>query len=220
VIISSKLDLTEEERRLMIEEIQTAFDVDEETLAPQVDKVSASMSGEITYQSIMACIVVVVCMLVYITIRFEFLFGVAAIIALLHDILLVVGMFAIFRIQVNTPFVAALLTILGYSINNTIIIFDRVRENRKRYKKYDYENLVDDSIQQCLRRSINTSITTLLTITTLYVLGVDDVKSFALPLIVGFLGGTYSSLFLAAPIWYKLRKAVDNSQKKKRQLAK
>ena len=125
--------------------------------------------------------------------------AIAAIIALAHDMLILISFYAILRIQVNAPFIAAILTVLGYSINDTIVVFDRIRENRKKAKKLKLEDLINSSISQSLMRCINTSVTTLFTITALYIFGVEAVKSFALPLIIGFVAGTYSSIFIASP---------------------
>jgi preprotein translocase subunit SecF len=214
VMISTKIDLTENQRKEMFSQFQDEYNLDDEALL-SIDKVSATIGDEMKEQSLWAILAVVICILIYVTFRFEFLFGIAAIICLAHDILIVISVYAISQIQVNTPFIAAVLTILGYSINDTIVVFDRIRENRKRYGKYDYAALVNDSIAQTLRRSINTTITTLIAITTLYVLGVASIKDFALPLIVGFLSGAYSSIFIASPLWYIFKeKSVKNKKVK------
>ena len=170
-----------------------------------IDTVSPSIGAEVTRNAIIASIVAVMLMLVYITFRFEFLFGLTAVMALIHDLIIVLGVYSLFQIQVNSPFIAAILTILGYSINDTIVIFDRIRENRNKFGKFDYENLIDTSLSQTFQRSINTSITTLLAITAIYFLGVQAIKDFALPLIVGIMIGTYSSVFVASTLWYKIK---------------
>jgi preprotein translocase subunit SecF len=210
VMISTKEDLSEDQRKEMFSEFKDAYNLDDSALL-SIDKVSASVGNEMKTQSLWATLAVVICILIYVTFRFEFLFGLAAIICLAHDVLIVISVYAIMQIQVNTPFIAAVLTILGYSINDTIVVFDRIRENRKRYGKYDYAALVNDSIAQTLRRSINTTVTTLIAITTLYVLGVASIKDFALPLIVGFISGAYSSIFIASPLWYIFKeKSIKN----------
>jgi preprotein translocase SecF subunit len=147
-------------------------------------------------------------MLVYIIIRFEWKFGVAAIIALLHDILILVGFYGLFQIPINSPFIASVLVIVGYSINDTIVIFDRIRENLKIMKKTKFDALIDTSINQTLVRSIATSLTTVLAILALYVMGVETIKQFTLPLIVGITVGTGSSIFVASPIWYELNQLM------------
>lgn len=169
----------------------------------QVSDVSSTISGEMQRTSILAVTIACLAMLVYITIRFKDLkSGLSAILALLHDVLIVIGAYAILRIPINTSFIAAMLTIIGYSINNTIVIFDRIRENKKVYKRNDFENLVNNSVKQTLTRSINTSLTTLFTITAIYILGVASIKEFAMPIIIGIIAGTYSSIFISTSLWY------------------
>ncbi len=169
------------------------------------EKVAASMGAELWGKSLIAIIIAIILMLVYITIRFELLSGLSAIVALAHDVLIILSIYAIFQLPVNTSFIAAVLTILGYSINATIVIFDRVRENRKFDKKLLFSETVDKSIRQSMTRSINTSVTTLLTIGMVYILGVASVKQFALPIILGVVCGTYSSIFVAGPFWAMIK---------------
>ncbi len=147
--------------------------------------------------------------LVYIYIRFEFQFAVAAVLALLHDVFVILGLFALFQFEINSPFIAAILTIVGYSINDTIVIYDRIRENLRLYKKDTIEDVVNKSISQSLRRSINTSVTTLLVVLALIVLGAPVIREFSLALFFGIVAGTYSSIFIASPLWvtWKVRKA-------------
>jgi preprotein translocase SecF subunit len=113
--------------------------------------------------------------------------------------------YSILRIPVNSSFIAAMLIIVGYSINDTIVVFDRIRENIKRTRKQPFDEIINTSIKQTIRRSINTSATTLIAVTVLYILGVEAIKDFALPLIIGVLAGTYSSIFIASPVWYLLK---------------
>jgi len=172
-----------------------------------VDDVSPTISTEMQVKALQALLVSSILMLIYITFRFkDWRFGLAAVLPLIHDVLIVLAVYSIGRVPVNNSFIAAILTIVGYSINDTIVIFDRIRENRKVAKKGDLEGLVNRSISQTIVRSINTSITTLLTITVLYFLGVPSIKEFALPLIVGIISGTYSSIFIASPLWYEFHK--------------
>jgi preprotein translocase subunit SecF len=214
VMISTKQDLTEQQRKDMFDEFKDKYNLDASALV-SIDKVSASIGSEMATQSIWAVIAVIIGILIYVSIRFEFLFGLSAIVCLFHDVLIVVSVYAIAQIQVNTPFIAAVLTILGFSINDTIVVFDRIRENRKRYGKYDYAALVNDSVTQTLRRSINTTATVLIAITTLYVLGVAEIRDFAFPLIIGFVGGTYSSICIASPMWAILQERSDRNRKTK-----
>lgn len=209
IIISTKENLSTTERQALFSDFQEEYNLEESDLL-SIDTVSPSIGAEVTRNAIIASIVAVVLMLIYITFRFEFLFGLTAVLALVHDLIIVLGVYSLFQIQVNSPFIAAILTILGYSINDTIVVFDRIRENRKKFGKFDYENLIDTSISQTIRRSINTSITTLLAITAIYFLGVQAIKDFALPLIVGIFIGTYSSIFVASTLWYKIKNYQKN----------
>ena len=204
VIISTKKDLSTEERQALFSKFQEKYNLADTDLL-SIDTVSPSIGEEMANSAMIAAVVAVLLMLVYITFRFEFMFGLAAVIALIHDLIIVLGVYSIFQIQVNSPLIAALLTILGYSINDTIVVFDRIRENRPKFSKYDFASLVDTSVTQTLRRSINTSFTTLLAISALYIFGVPAVQDFALPLIVGIICGTYSSIFVASTLWCKFK---------------
>ncbi len=170
-----------------------------------VDSVSATMGREMWWSAAKAIGLAVILMLAYIWFRFELHSGIAAVIALCHDVLVIISIFAIFRLPVNSTFIAAVLTILGYSINATIVVFDRIRENMKLNKKASFDEIVNSSIWQTLARSINTSVTTLLTLICLYVLGVTPIKQFILPLIIGVVSGTFSSVFIAGPVWALLK---------------
>ncbi len=141
----------------------------------------------------------------YVSIRFEYRFGVAALIAVLHDVLITLGVLSLLGSEINTPFVAAILTVVGYSINDTIVIFDRIRENLSYRRRESLGELVNTSIRQTIIRSINTSSTTLLVLLSLYFLGGSTIKDFSLTLLIGVAVGTYSSIFLASPIWYLWR---------------
>lgn len=170
-----------------------------------VDSVSATMGREMWWSAAKAIGLAVILMLAYIWFRFELHSGIAAVIALCHDVLVIISIYSIFRFPVNSTFIAAVLTILGYSINATIVVFDRVRENAKLNRKASFEDVVNSSIWQTLGRSINTSVTTLLTLICLYILGVTSIKQFALPLVIGVVSGTFSSVFIAGPVWALLR---------------
>ena len=167
-------------------------------------RIGASISGEIKRSAVIATIIAVILMLLYITIRFEFRSAIAAVLCLIHDIIIVVATYAVFGIPVSSNIIAVMLTILGYSINATIVLFDRVRENRKKMGKTDFGTVINISSRQSLMRSINTTITTLLTIGLIYILGVHSIKEFALPLIAGIVAGLYSSVFLSGSFWYVL----------------
>lgn len=169
----------------------------------QFEGIAGVIGAELTRKAFLAVAVAAALMLLYITVRFEFRFGVAAVIALLHDVALTVGIFSLLRREVNSSFVAAILTVVGYSINDTIVVFDRIRENlrAKAHGPGDFGPLVNRSISETLRRTINTSVTTLLAIGAVYVFGGRTTRDFALALIIGVTTGTYSSVFIATPIW-------------------
>ena len=199
-------------RAKMVEDLKTQYpDVD----VDNIERVGAIAGADLTRNAVYAILIACALMLIYIAIRFQWTFGVSAVIALFHDVLIMIAVVLIVRLQVNSSFIAAILTIVGYSINNTIVIFDRIRENRRRIgSKGDMEAMVNDSVKSTLTRSINTSFTTLLTITLLYILGVDSIREFALPIIVGLVAGTYSSVFLAAPIWFNLQRQLNKKKAK------
>jgi preprotein translocase SecF subunit len=163
------------------------------------------MGREIREKALLSICIAGVAMLGYITFRFEFKFGLAAIIALLHDVLVTISVYIIFKLPVNSSFIAAILTIVGYSINDTIVIFDRIREEMKLNPKDGLEDIVNNSIKHSYRRTINTTITTVLAVLILYIFGVDDVKVLALPLMLGMIAGTYSSIFIAPTLWYNFK---------------
>ena len=170
-----------------------------------VDHVSAIAGRDLLSNAIKALLIAFVCMLAYIAFRFSPLSGAAALFALVHDILIMCAFMVFFRFafQVNSSFIAAILTIVGYSINNTIIIFDRIRENRKRpgMSQLPMMDVVEASVSSTLARTINTTLTTLITLVCLFVFGVSSIREFAFPLIIGMLAGTYSSVLLSGQIW-------------------
>ncbi len=180
----------------------------------QGDTIGATVSKELLINAILAVSVAIVLMLVYIAFRFEVSSGLSAICALFHDIIVMFCAMAIFRIEINSTFIAALITILGYSINNTIIVFDRIRENAKSLfnKNSTATFIANTSVRETLIRSINTTITTLITIGAVAIIGVPDIRIFALPIIIGLLAGAYSSIFISPAIWamWKDRKKKNN----------
>ena len=175
----------------------------------KVDIVGPRISSYLLRTSYIVGLVAILLILLYTTFRFKFRFGVAAICALIHDVLIVLSLISFFGKEMDTFILAALLTIIGYSLNDTIVVFDRARENFKTAKNYeDYENTVNISINQSLSRTLITSITTLLVVISLYVLGGNIMRNFAFALIVGILAGTYSSMFVASAIvvdWHRLK---------------
>ena len=165
------------------------------------DIVSPSTGRELARSAVLMSILACVAILLYVTFRFEFTSGCVAVLALVHDVVLLLGIYSVLRISVDTNFIAAVLTVLGYSINNTIVIMDRIRENTRHARKETYGDIANKSISQTLSRSINTTVTTLLTIGMVYLLGVPSIQAFSLPIIIGILVGFYSSVFVAGPLW-------------------
>ncbi len=167
---------------------------------------SASASSDLLFRAFMALAIAIVAILVYIAIRFELLSGLAAIITLFHDVILMCALVVIFRIEVNSAFIAAIITILGYSINNTIVVFDRLRENTRKESLQNVSNMeiANISIKQTLTRTLNTSITTLLAVLMLAIIGVSAIRQFIIPIIFGLLVGTYAAIFISAPLWAKI----------------
>ena len=146
-------------------------------------------------------------MLIYIRFRFKnWHYGLAAIAGLAHDVLITLSLYAIFRITINNPFIAGILTVVGYSINDTIVVFDRIRENTKFFKRKQGVQLIDTSINQTLSRSLMTSLTTLIVMIPLFVMASSELRSFLIPLMIGVFTGTYSSIFLCSPVFYELTK--------------
>ncbi|TDX48008.1 protein translocase subunit SecF [Orenia marismortui] len=166
----------------------------------RTEAVGATIGKELRTKALLALLLAALAIVAYISMRFEFRFAVAAILALLHDVLIVLGIFSLLRIEINSPFVAALLTIVGYSINDTIVIFDRIREKMKLSKKETFAELTNEAILDTLPRSINTSLTTLLPILAIIFLGGTTIQNFMIALLIGMLSGTYSSIFVASPI--------------------
>jgi len=204
IIIKTKKALNTDERQKIFEAFQTKYHLKDDAFR-QAEQFGPSIGKEIQKKALLSVAIAALGMLIYISFRFEFRFGLAAVIALIHDVLIVFALYAVFRIPLNSSFVAAMLTIVGYSINDTIVVFDRIRENLKYMKKKDYALLVNHSIKQTLTRTINTSLTTLMAIVVLYIIGVESIKEFSLPLIVGIGVGTYSSIFIASPLWVLLK---------------
>ncbi|HHW08114.1 MAG TPA: protein translocase subunit SecF [Clostridia bacterium] len=179
-----------------------------ELTVKQNQKVGAVIGRELTRNAIMALAIASVLMIIYISFRFQAAYGIVAILALLHDVLVTAGLFSIFQIEIDSTFVAALLTIVGYSINNTIVIFDRIRENLSFDKKLPFDVLVDNSIKQTLVRCINTAMTVIFALLALIFLGGATTKLFALALLTGTVVGTYSSILISTSLLYDFQTKV------------
>ena len=197
--------LEETKRNELLAALQTKVGTYDKTSLKE-DKVGPAMGQELTRNAFYALIIAMGLMIGYITIRFEFVFAISAIIALLHDVLVVVGIFSLFRWEVDSTFVAAILTIFGYSINDTVVIFDRIRENATKMKRSDsYEDMVDKSVWQTMRRSINTVMTVLIALLSVFIFGGESTKVFSLAMLIGVFSGAYSSIFNASQILVEIK---------------
>lgn len=176
------------------------------------ETIGASIGQETRNKAIQAVIIAIIAMLVYVGFRFEFKFGLAAIISLIHDVLVMLSVYAIFGIPIDSSFIAAILTVVGYSINDTVVVFDRIRENNKYMRRTDVTELANASLTQTMARSINTVLTVLITLTAVYIY-VPSIRNFSEPLLVGIISGCYSSIFIATPMWVILKKHVSKNKK-------
>ena len=182
---------------------------DDHTLRRQ-EVVGPTVSGELARAGTIAVIVSLLAIMVYIWFRFEWQFALGAVLATLHDVILTIGMFAVFQLEFSLSSIAAILTIVGYSLNDTVVVYDRIRENLRKYKKMPIRDLLDKSINDTLARTVMTSVTTLLALLALYFLGGEVISGFVFAMIFGVVVGTYSSIFIAAPvlILFKLRQGA------------
>ena len=203
VLIKTKANLNAAQTKQVKEVLADTFKIKGDNIS--VQSISPTVGKELWKSALTSIAIAALLMLLYITFRFEVLSGIAAVVALVHDLLIMISFYVIFQVPVNTSFIAALLTILGYSINATIVIFDRIRENTRFLKKVAFSEVVNKSIWQTVARSINTSLTTFFTLVVLYIIGVQSIKEFALPLIVGIVAGTYSSVFISGSVWAMLK---------------
>ena len=224
VIIKTR-SLSLDEREKLNKALADKFGVDAEKIT--AESISGAVSSEMKKDAVVATVLATILMLIYIWIRFrDFSFAAGSILALLHDVFIVISCYAIFRWSVGSTFIACILTILGYSINATIVIFDRIRENKSILPKSTAkEELINKSVTETLTRSIYSSLTTFITIFILFLMGVPSIREFALPIMVGIVAGTYSSVFLSSVFWYLLsnkfdkkieEKKAENAKKKKK----
>ena len=212
VIIKTRT-LSLDEREKLNKALVKEFDVDEKLI--QAENISATVSKEMRQDAIVAVLVATVCMLLYIWLRFKDIrFASSAVLALLHDVLVVLAFYAIARVSVGNTFIACMLTIVGYSINATIVIFDRIRENLHGSKRTEnLEEVVNASITQTLTRSIYTSFTTFVMVAVLYIMGVSSIREFAAPLMVGIICGAYSSVCITGALWLVMKKRLSGGAK-------
>ncbi|WP_087065960.1 protein translocase subunit SecF [Intestinibacillus massiliensis] len=203
IIRSTSIDT--DKRSAVIEAMKAKFNLTDDDLYNNED-VSASVGNDLKTAAFISAILAAILMMIYIAIRFEFTSGLAAVVCLLHDLFVMLSFYVIFQVQMDQNFIAAALTILGYSINASIIVFDRVRENLRVARKEPFEDVAERSVWQTMGRTINTTVTTLLTVGMVFILGVPSLRNFTLPLIIGIVSGAYSSIFLSASLWGKFRK--------------
>ena len=198
------MDLEENERKAVMASLKD--EIGDYTVLRE-EKVGATIGGELITDALMATVISWILIILYVSYRFEWRFGVAAILTLIHDVLIVLSVFSFLQKQVDSSFVAAILTIIGYSINDTIVIFDRIRENQRLHFKRggDLNELANRSIYQTLTRSLYTVFTVLFTTFALYFFGGDTTKDFSFALLIGFFSGSYSSIFVASPLWVVLK---------------
>ena len=178
--------------------------IDSKMTFPSIESVGPKVSGELIRTAVIAVIVAIFAVLFYIWLRFEWQFSVGAVAALIHDIVLTIGIFSLLQIKFDLAIIAALLTIVGYSLNDTVVVFDRVRENLRKYKKMELQKVLNLSINETLSRTVMTSVTTLLALISLFVLGGDVIRGFVFAMIWGVIVGTYSSVFIASNILLRL----------------
>ncbi|MDD3199505.1 MAG: protein translocase subunit SecF [Eubacteriales bacterium] len=203
VIIRTVQALDTAAREELLNDFFTEFDLTDDSVLT-IEQFGPSVGDMLKKNAVKAVIIAGLGMLIYIIFRFEWKFGASGIIAVLHDVLVMIAFYGFFSIPINSPFIAAVLTLVGYSINDTIVVFDRIRENLNIMKKNKLEELIDTSINQTLVRSLMTSVTTIVAIIPLYLLGGETIRQFTLPLIVGIVAGAASSIFIASPIYFQL----------------
>ena len=207
VIIKTVTAMDNEARNALLAQLNEKFGLtDDNTLS--IDQFGPSVGEMLKKNAVKAVLLAGLGMLIYIIIRFEWKFGIAAITAVIHDVLILISFYGLFHITVNNPFIAAVLTLVGYSINDTIVVFDRIRENLRIMKKNQLEELIDKSINQTLVRSLMTSCTTILAIIPLFLLGGQTIREFTLPLMIGIIAGAGSSIFIASPVYFQLCQAT------------
>jgi SecD/SecF fusion protein len=204
-VIRYKEDFSQEEIHELKSTISKEYGAE-----PNISTVSPTIGKELAKNAIYALIFASIGIIIYTAFRFEWKMGIAAIVSLLYDAFFMVAVFSIFRLEVDITFIAAILTIVGYSINDTIVTFDRIRENMKRSKKIETEeelaNIVNKSLRQTLGRSVNTVLTVVIVVVALLVFGAESIQNFSIALLIGLISGTYSSIFIAAQLWFVLKK--------------
>ena len=213
IIIKTTDSMESDTRTALMSALKEKYGVTDDAVL-SIENIGPSVGETLKSSAFKATAIAIVLMLIYIAVRFMWKYGIAAIIALANTVLLVIGFYGVFHISINSPFIAAILTILGYGINDTIVIFDRIRENTDNSARRSANGLaplVDMSIRQTLGRSIMTSLTTVIVMVPLLIFCGDTIRSFILPILVGVICSTCSSIFIATSVWYDIMKSTDRS---------
>ena len=213
IIIKTTDSMESDTRTALMSALEEKYGITDDAIL-SIENIGPSVGETLKSSAFKAVAIAIVLMLIYIAVRFMWKYGVAAIIALANTVLLVIGFYGVFHISINSPFIAAILTILGYGINDTIVIFDRIRENTENSARRSANGLaplVDLSIKQTLGRSIMTSLTTVIVMVPLLIFCGDTIRSFILPILVGVICSTCSSIFIATSVWYDIMKSTDRS---------
>lgn len=213
VIIRTVQALDTAAREKVLGDIFEKFDLNDKSVLT-IEQFGPSVGDMLKKNAVKAVLIASIGMLIYISIRFEWKFGLASILAVLHDVLILIAFYGAFHMPINNPFIAAVLTIVGYSIMDTIVIFDRVRENLGLMKKSKLEELIDHSINQTLGRSLMTSVGTIAAVIPLCIMGGAIIRDFTLPIIIGIVAGTGSSIFIASPLYYQICKMTSGPRYK------
>ena len=215
IIRTGSSELTNEQQDALISALESQYGFNREEVDLQITSVSPSIGSGLKKTALLSVLIATALMLVYISFRFKVASGIAAVLCLVHDLFVMLTACSLLQIPINANIIAAFLTILGYSINAAIVVFDRARENLKRSgDEKSFGEIMDVSVRQTLSRSINTTLTTLFPIGMIYIMGVDSIRNFALPLIVGIVAGLFSSVCLSGPLWVMLDKAFGKKKDK------
>ncbi|MFL2883169.1 MAG: protein translocase subunit SecF [Pelagibacteraceae bacterium] len=215
-----KIEKSNEKNQNFISDLKSNIKkgIGEEVSFRRVEKVGPKVSGELLQSGLIAIMLSLAAMLFYIWIRFEWQFSVGSIIALFHDVIITVGIFSILSFEINLSIIAAVLTIVGYSMNDTVVIYDRIRENLSKFSKLNINEIADLSINETLSRTIITSVTTLLALFSIFILGGEILKGFSFAMILGVIIGTYSSIFVASPILKYFKVSYKTMQKEEEKI--
>lgn len=216
IVIRTIKALEAADRMAVVDKIGEKFEIGDDAILAS-EEFGPTVGNELKHNAVKSILIAALCMLIYIRFRFKtWKYGLAAVTGLVHDVLVTLSLYAIFGFTINNPFIAGILTVVGYSINDTIVIFDRIRENTKFYKRKEFKNLIDDSVNQTLTRSIMTSITTISVMIPLFVMVSSEIRAFLIPLLIGVTVGTYSSVFVCSPVFYDLTRKEHMSRYEER----